>query len=71
MKGKATYKQIKLMEQLYKEQGKKITLNVQEWMKNLPRSEATKYIDIWIKKSRRKRAYQAIREKKYLKSINA
>ncbi len=50
-------KQEELLRKLYVERGKKLTPNVEEWIRNLPAQEASVYIDKWITKLRNKRTY--------------
>lgn len=56
MKEKLTPSQKGLIYQMYQESGKKIDKNKRDWIDNLPKTEATKLISIWINKRRRIKA---------------
>lgn len=53
---KITEKQYKFMRDLYREQGKPITSNVEAWLENIPPHEAKRMIDAWIAKKQKRRA---------------
>lgn len=53
MKEKLTPAQKGLIYQMYQEKGNKIDQNKRDWIDNLPKTEATKLISIWINKRRR------------------
>ncbi len=54
IKKKLSDKQYWLLRRLYEEQGRLITDSVEEWLKNLPALEASKLIDTWIIKNRKR-----------------
>lgn len=55
MQAKISDKQYQLLIKLYKEQGKIVTPNVENWLTNLPAIEAGKYIDKWIANNKKRK----------------
>lgn len=53
-KGKLSSKQYWLLRELYEEQGRLFTDEVDHWLKNLPPHEASRLIDTWITKNRKR-----------------
>lgn len=51
---KISDKQYELLLKLYREQGKKVTPEIMQWLSNMPVSEGRKYIDKWIEDNRKR-----------------
>jgi len=58
---KVTEKQLSYLRSLYRGQGKELTPSVEIWLANLPREEASDYIDKW----RTKVAERRVNRKKW------